>query len=86
MTVEDHRLVLLDRGGIALIQVLGQAYDGVNVTALDVQVGTVRCVDVRKLDRSLELRLQAAWRRSFPRSTAMAERPAVRLVVTIVIS
>jgi citrate lyase gamma subunit len=86
MGMENHRLVLLDRGSISLVQVLGQAYDGVNVTALDVQVGEVRFVDVRKLDKALELRLQAAWRRSVLRTAGVPERPAVRLVVTIVIS
>lgn len=64
LQVERNELVLVDRGGIPLVRILDQAYDEPNVTALELELGPIHFVNMRKFDKSLESRLQAAWRKA----------------------
>lgn len=86
LQVVRNELVLVDRGGVALMRVLGQSYDAPNVTALEVGVGALCFLNVRKLDKSLELRLQAAWRKAVLQADIDEELPKVHVRVVAVIS
>jgi hypothetical protein len=86
LRVVKNELVLMDRGGIPLLRILGQAYDGVNVTALEVDLGPTRFLNVRKLDKAFELRLQAAWRKAVLHADMDLDMPRVRLCVVTIIA
>lgn len=82
--VVKNELVLVDRGGVRLMRILGQAYDTPNVTALEVDLGDVRFLNVRKLDKNLELRMQAAWRKSLLSTDMDVELPRTRVRVVAI--
>ncbi len=86
LRVEKNELVLLDRGGVPLMRILGQAYDAPNVIALEVDLGPTRFLNVRKLDKAFELRLQAAWRKAILQADMELDMPRVRLCVILVIA
>jgi len=79
-----NELALIDRGGVSLMRILGQAYDAPNVTALEVDLGAIRFLNVRKLDKSFELRLQSAWRKAMLRTDMDVELPRLRVCVVAI--
>lgn len=84
LVVKNH-LVMEDRGGISLLRFLGQAYDEPNVTALEVALGSTHFVKIRKLDKNLEMRLQAAWRKAALGADMEVELPRVHVCVVAVL-
>ena len=65
-TIVKGQLVLAQRGGLPFIKVLDQAFDGVNVIALELSIAGERLPEIRRLDRKLEERIHRmihkAWR------------------------
>jgi hypothetical protein len=86
LQVLRNELVLVDRGAVALLRILGQAYDAPNVTALEVGIGQLYFLNIRELDKSLELRLQAAWRKAVLHADLDVDLPKVRVSVVAVLS
>jgi hypothetical protein len=86
MQVVRDELVLMDRGAIPLMRVLGQAYDGVNVNALELELGAVHFLNLRKFDKGLEARLQAAWRRTILQADMEVELPKLHVRIHTICS
>ncbi len=65
-TIVKGQLVLPQRGGLPFIKVLDQAFDGVNVIALELSIAGEQLPEIRRLDRKLEERIhrmvRKAWR------------------------
>jgi hypothetical protein len=86
LQVLKNTLVLVDRGGIGLLRILDQAYDAPNVTALELDLGETHFMNIRKLDKGLEVRLQAAWRKAVLHADMEEALPKVRICVVAVFS
>jgi hypothetical protein len=86
LLVVKNTLVLVDRGDIALLSILNQAYDTPNVTSLELDLGETHFMNIRKLDKSLELRLQAVWRKAVLHTAVEVELPRIRVCVVAVYS
>jgi hypothetical protein len=59
LTIENGVITHPHRGGVTLMHRLQRIYDAPNVIGIDVLLGERELKDVRKLDKSLEQRLQS---------------------------
>ncbi|HMC97189.1 MAG TPA: hypothetical protein VKG92_06035 [Flavobacteriales bacterium] len=58
IVLANGRLVHPERGNVALLYRLHRIYDQPNVIAVDLLLGEREITDIRKMDRTLERRLQ----------------------------
>ena len=82
--VRGGRIILPERGDIPLLKILDQAYDEPNVIALELTLGDKEQVDIRKLDRALERKLQRALRGK-ERGTGPIRTYLVRMRLVVVV-
>lgn len=81
--VMKGQLVLPQRGGLPFMKVLDQAFDGINVIALELSIAGMQLPEIRRLDKKLEDKIDRMVRNAWKKSSDATRPVQVRLLAII---